>query len=100
MVDTANNHLADQELPEPPMRRKAFTLLEVLTVIGIIAILVTLVTLGVGHVTKVGREKTTQVAMENLKGLVAERKLTGGVTALDQIFQSQTWTAIGGNPAG
>jgi prepilin-type N-terminal cleavage/methylation domain-containing protein len=75
-VDKPNNRAVN-----PHTRYRAFTLIEVLTVVGIIAILVTLVVLGVGHISKVGREKSTHITMGNLKNLMAEYELTvGGFT--------------------
>jgi prepilin-type N-terminal cleavage/methylation domain-containing protein len=81
-----------------PNQRKAFTLLEILTVIAIIAILVTLLTLGVSHINKTAKDRATHVALDNLKSLLAERKLNDPkLNALNTIYDTTSWTGAG-NP--
>src|SRR5689334_13171626 len=79
----------------PHMRRKAFTLIEILTVIAIIAILVTMLTLGITHLTKTGKEKVTQTALHNLSSMLAARQMTGGVQDINSLFTATEWTAAG-----
>src|SRR2546429_8706162 len=84
-----------------PNRRKAFTLLEILTVIAIITVLITLVTLGVGHMIRATRLTTPQVAMGNLKSLTSEKELVGGnLNDLNGFYGSTNWTQNGGKPPG
>jgi type II secretory pathway pseudopilin PulG len=61
-----------------------------LVVIGIIAVLVTLVTYGIKSVVGGQREKSTRVTMENLKNLIIEKQVTGGVDQLDQVYPATT----------
>jgi prepilin-type N-terminal cleavage/methylation domain-containing protein len=82
------------------MRRKAFTLIEILTVIAIIAILVTLLTLGISHLNKTGKEKVTQTALHNLQSMLATRQLTGGLQDINQLYSCAGWTSQGAQPAG
>jgi prepilin-type N-terminal cleavage/methylation domain-containing protein len=79
-----------------PMRRKAFTLIEILTVIAIIAILVTLLTLGIRHLTTSGRQKVTETALHNLSSMLAARQMSGGVQDINQLFSTPEWTQATG----
>ena len=99
-VDKPNNRAVStrsRHLRHP--RHRAFTLLEVLTVIGIIAVLVTLVVLGVGHIGKMGREKTTQTVMENLKGIVQEKEIAGGLSEIGALFANNPPVTLNPMPA-
>ena len=96
-VDKPNNRLVSPHSCHP--RRRAFTLLEVLTVIGIIAVLITMVVLGVGHMGKMAREKTTQTVMENLKGIVQEKEIAGGLSEIGALFANNPPVTLNPIPA-
>jgi prepilin-type N-terminal cleavage/methylation domain-containing protein len=54
------------------MRRRGFTLLEVLVVVGIIAILASLLVLGVSHIMGGSKKNATQVTLQALQGMLGE----------------------------
>lgn len=62
-------------------RRKGFTVLELLVVIGILALLGTLSVIGLKYVMNPTADKATKVAFENLKSMVNELKINGGLPA-------------------
>ena len=68
------------------LRRKAFTLIEVLIAIAIIGVLVAMVTLGITHLGKSSRQQLTRTSMENLKGLVVEREKAGGMQPINALY--------------
>jgi prepilin-type N-terminal cleavage/methylation domain-containing protein len=73
-------------------RQRAFTLIEILVVIGIIAILVTLVTLGVSHLGKASKRNSTMVTMQNLKALLTEKEIAGGLATVNALYPQNPQT--------
>jgi prepilin-type N-terminal cleavage/methylation domain-containing protein len=61
------------------LRRRGFTLIEILVVIGIILVLVGIVTVGIGYVTKAGKNNSVKVTLNNLRGMITELEATAGL---------------------
>jgi prepilin-type N-terminal cleavage/methylation domain-containing protein len=59
-------------------RRSAFTLVEILATLAIIAILVGLLYLGAKHIGQSARDRSTQVTLKTLEGLLADYEASGG----------------------
>ncbi|HEX8525274.1 MAG TPA: type II secretion system protein [Tepidisphaeraceae bacterium] len=60
-------------------KRRGFTVLELTVTISVIVILMALLVVGVGHVVGGSKEKQSRVTLENLRNLVAELEMTGGL---------------------
>jgi prepilin-type N-terminal cleavage/methylation domain-containing protein len=59
----------EQELP---VRRRGFSLLEVLVVVGLIALLGSLLVMAIGHMQMSGNRQKTKLIMQNLQAIFAE----------------------------
>lgn len=65
------------------MKRKGFTLIEIIVVIAIIIILIGLVLAGMKHATTTSKENLTIIQLENLQSMLGEADANGGLLPLD-----------------
>jgi prepilin-type N-terminal cleavage/methylation domain-containing protein len=63
------------------VRRRGFTLIEILVVIGIILVLVGIVSVGIGYVTKAGKNNSVKVTLNNLRGMITELEASAGLAS-------------------
>src|SRR5262245_57676303 len=69
------------------MRRRAFTMLEILIAIGIIAILASLLVMGIRSVIGGSKAESTKVTLNALQGMLAEFQAKTGTTKAPQAWR-------------
>jgi prepilin-type N-terminal cleavage/methylation domain-containing protein len=88
-VDTLNN--AKEELP---LKRRAFTLIEVLVVIALLVLLSALVIMAIGHMQTNGKRQQTRLLLQNLQAMFADydvnRRVPFGAGDMN-LGQMSTW---------